>query len=52
MEISKKDMDWINTLLRLFGSYKAILLDIGHDPLEVAFMNEDRAERILKADYK
>ena len=52
MEISKKDMDWINVLLGLFGSYKGILLDVGYDPLEVAFMSEESAKEVLWSDYK
>lgn len=52
MEISKQDMEWINTLLGLFGSYKGILLDVGHDPLEVTFMSEERAKEVVWSDYQ
>lgn len=39
--------NWIENLYRLFGSYKNILLDIGHDPLEIMFMSEDKAKEIV-----
>ena len=41
------DHDWIENLLRLFGSYKAILLDLGYDPFIVGFMSEDKAKEIV-----
>lgn len=46
------DKEWINVLFRLFGSYKAILLDLDYDPFEVSFMDEDRARAVLWGSFQ